>query len=95
MKTKIEWHEILKTDPDFERLVKMSGAVRVYYTSIPKKPIVDQERRAVATFMNCDMVRGQLLGLVIQKYQSDTRNLRDALLYWFRENWSRWMEEHD
>lgn len=95
VRTVVEWQAILRTDPDFERLVKTSGVIRRYHKGFNNTQISNPARRAVDTFLYTDAILGDYLHLVIVRYQSSTHNLRSALLLWFAENWDRWMRETD
>lgn len=93
MKTSYEWLDILRSDPEFERLVKKSGAVRIYYRGFTKKPIFEQVRRAVETFRQSGPVCFEVDLLIQRKYHSNAKNFNTALMCWFAENWDSWMQE--
>ncbi len=94
------WIRLYRTDPYFERLVRDSGVVQEYTSRMPRKRKLHPSVNAVPVFW--DMEKARIIWHVEMTYGEThylpyTVGLKNALYYWFSENWERWMrgEWHD
>ena len=95
--TSWDWLVMFRGDPFFERLVKERKVVREYTgpfgRGISKRPLslAASIFRSGNTVAQMNMYMETAYG--IRAYGAAAKGITDALVYWFAENWDRWMEE--
>ena len=94
--TSLEWLRALRSDIRFEQILIQNGIVKERYRPLTKTPINAQASRAVWHLYQNDVTRIPFKALA-RTYCSNLTGLKDALVWWFSENWERWMNDdgHD
>lgn len=90
--TGLDWLEIFRSDPVFERMVKNSGVIKTRFKPLSTTPISSQASKAVEVFRTAGETRLEFDSYAQSNYSTTLNNVRTALVCWFSENWERWIK---